>query len=94
MNQHSENNLHPIDQLKYISQVDAPDFLLTRINQKIENYKQSHFSKPLSIFLGLSFSLVLLFNISLITKNTATKLTSNSFASSMQLVNNNSLYHE
>jgi len=88
------NNDKLLETLQSIGQVDAPEFLFTRINHEILNRENSRFSKPIALLLGSSFALLIYFNFSLLTKYNEGKLNNEILASSMQLVNNNSLYHE
>jgi hypothetical protein len=84
---------HQIDLLDNINKVEAPPYLLTRINQKIRATKEDNFSKNWVVTLGLSlFVLVILNTQILINNNDYLPSQEESFAESMNLTTNNTLY--
>ena len=88
-NQQKQPNL---DLLARIQKVDAPPFLLTRIQQRLENTYRTQFSPRVVFGLGVSLALIFTLNIVVLVKyNKVTKI-ENNLAQSMNLVPDNSLY--
>lgn len=85
-------NNFPDELLGTILQVDAPPFLLTRIQQKIANQMKTRFSMRLTWALSFSFILVLTLNIFVLVKSTATSTKKQNLAEIMQLTPDNSPY--
>lgn len=81
-----------LDLLSQIQKVDAPPFLYTRIQQRIENVYSPSFTKRLSWSLGLSFVVVMAMSATVIViKNKELKSETN-LAQAMELLPNNTLY--
>jgi hypothetical protein len=81
-----------LDNLGKIQRVETPPFLFTRIQQKIEQSKKERM--PMSVALTVSFSVALLLAINaivLVNYNSKAN-TTESFAKSMHLTSNNSIY--
>jgi hypothetical protein len=81
-----------LEKLNHIQEVDAPEFLLTRIMQKIETSKANTFPMSWGLALSFSFALVILFNSIVITKNTSSNDDIDSYAKSIRLTSSNSIY--
>jgi len=79
-----------LDILNQIKQVDAPPFLLTRIQQQIDNGNSLNFSKRLAWSLGISF--VVIMNVAVINYSTKANNTNKNVAEVMDIMPNNSLY--
>ena len=81
-----------LDNLGKIQRVETPPFLFTRIQQKIEQSKKERM--PMSVALTVSFSVALFLAINaivLVNYNSKAN-TTESFAKSMHLTSNNSIY--
>lgn len=81
-----------LDILNQIKQVDAPPFLLTRIQQQIDNGNSLNFSKRLAWSLGISFAIVVIMNVAVINYSTKANYTNKNVAEVMDIMPNNSLY--
>jgi hypothetical protein len=81
-----------LDILNQIKQVDAPPFLFTRIQQQIDNGSRYFFSKRLAWSLGVSFAIVVIMNVALLSYNAKINRTNTNLAEVMDLMPNNSLY--
>lgn len=81
-----------LDILNQIKQVDAPPFLFTRIQQQIDNGSSYTFSKRLAWSLGVSFVIVVIMNVAVLSYNAKTNRTNSNVAEVMNLMPNNSLY--
>lgn len=81
-----------IDDLDKIRKVDVPPFLFTRIQQTIENSRSLVVSKKIVLAMCLSFALVLFVNMSVLMMYDAQLDDTSSYARSMNLISNNSLY--
>jgi hypothetical protein len=87
-----QENKDPLHLLRRIAEVEAPPFLLTRIQQKITDAGRSQFSRAFIISLGSSFILLAFLNLAIIVRNytpDGAELTE-----SMGLLPDNALYHE
>lgn len=83
----------PLDILSDIKSVDAPPFLWTRIQQKIKVEQENRLSPAFAYLLGLSFLLLIGFNVLVITQKTHHAASeSNNIAQTMNLLPNNELY--
>ena len=82
-------NINDLDKVK---KVEAPTFLLTRIQQKIENLKEGSLSKKSSWILALSFVVIVGLNIGLIIKNQMNSQSIEKYAQAINLTSNNNLY--
>lgn len=74
-----------------IKKVEVSPFLITRINQKIENQIQ-FISSKLAYSLGFSFLLILFINVFVLINNFKTQKVENNLAKSMHLFPENTLY--
>ncbi len=81
-----------LDILNQIKQVDAPPFLYTRIQQQIDNGSRYSFSKRLAWSLGVSFAVVVIMNVAVLSYNAKINRTNTNVAEVMDLMPNNSLY--
>jgi hypothetical protein len=82
----------PFEQLSQIKKVDAPPFLFTRIQQKIDELQTQRFSFRLSWSLGLSFALVVLLDLSVFFKEKHELNQKSTLAQSLNLMPDNTLY--
>ncbi len=82
----------PFEQLSQIKKVDAPPFLFTRIQQKIDELQTQRFSFRLSWSLGLSFALVVLLDLSVFIKEKHELNQKSTLAQSLNLMPDNTLY--
>ncbi len=93
---HFNNRKMNIDQLhKKIHAVDAPPFLFTRIQEKIENAYSTVLPKKFAFALSFSFIFIVVFNAGALVYKTKQNNSVASVAESMNLMPNNDLYtHE
>lgn len=82
-----------LDLLGQIQKVDAPPFLLTRIQQKISENYNIQFSQKFVWTIGISLSLILLMNVAVLVKQNKENNGVKRLAQSIQLMPNNSLYY-
>lgn len=80
------------DYLQKIKHVDVPPFLFTRIQQKIERNKRERMPESQTLILALSFALILIFNVLVITKYTSQTNDAAVFAESIHLTSDNFIY--
>jgi hypothetical protein len=81
-----------LEKLNKIQEVEAPEFLLTRIMQKIETSKANTIPMYWGLALSFSFALVILFNSIVITKNISSNDDVDSYAKSIRLTSTKSIY--
>jgi hypothetical protein len=79
--------------LSTIQKVEASDFLLTRIQQRIRQSKEAKVSSLGAWSMGLVFVLVLFLNVKVFTWNSTSDTSVKSLAETMNLIDNNTLYH-
>lgn len=81
--------------LRSIKKVDAPHFLLTRIEAKI-NSNQKNIVSTKKIAVGLAFTIVLILGNVIFMQQSNTKITNSeiSIFESMNIVTSNQLYNE
>ena len=84
-----ENELNILDQ---VQKVNAPPFLLTRIQQRIRNKKESQFSPTLSWVLSLSLAIIVVVNGAVLTNMIIASKQEKTLLQSMNLLPNNELY--
>jgi len=84
-----ENELNILDQVQKVS---APPFLLTRIQQRIRNKKESQFSPTLSWVLSLSLAIVVVANGAVLTNMIIASKKEKTLLQGMNLLPNNELY--
>ncbi|MBK6699711.1 MAG: hypothetical protein IPG55_07370 [Saprospiraceae bacterium] len=84
----------PFDILNTIKQVEAPQFLLTRVQQRIRMVEQNRWSPQLAwtLFIGLIFIMVL--ELSIVGKPAFVYSTEQNIVQLMNLHYDNLLYHE
>ena len=83
--------MNDIDLLKKVSKVDAPPFLLTRIQAKIRSGEAERLPVSWGWASGLAFSLLLLLNMLALGRSNETTPTK-SLAEQLQMNQNNELY--
>ncbi len=81
-----------LDQLLTVQKVETPDFLYTRILQKIENRKKEIVPTKIVWTMALSFLLLLFLNVMSISQSQHTKVHSTDLIDSFQLMPHNDLY--
>lgn len=81
-----------LDILSKIQKVEVPPFLYTRIQQKIENGNDLTFTKRLGWSLAVSFIIVLVMNVVVLSYKTSQSKDQNNLAQEMGLMPNNTLY--
>lgn len=84
-----ENELNILDQVQKVS---APPFLLTRIQQRIRNTKESTFSPALTWLLSLSLGVVVIVNGALLVNTFIASKQEKNLVQSMNLLPQNELY--
>lgn len=84
-----ENELNILDQ---VQKVNAPPFLLTRIQQRIRNKKESQFSPTISWVLSLSLAIIVVVNGAVLTNMIIASKQEKTLLQSMNLLPNNELY--
>lgn len=84
-----KNELNILDQVQKVS---APPFLLTRIQQRIRNKKESQFSPTISWVLSLSLAIIVVANGAVLTNMIISSKQEKTLLQSMNLLPNNELY--
>ena len=84
-----ENELNILDQVQKVS---APPFLLTRIQQRIRNKKESQFSPTISWVLSLSLAIIVVVNGAVLTNMIIASKQEKTLLQSMNLLPQNELY--
>jgi len=88
---------HPLEQLRNVKKVEAPPFLLTRINAKIAAQEVETLPLSWKWTGALAFGLVLLLNVRALQVNrqaSSSQDTIEVLADGLHLSNANQLYHE
>jgi hypothetical protein len=80
--------------LEEIKKVYAPEFLFTRIQQKIKDVEKNKFSINLVWTFASSFIVLLVLNVLIINDGTKTKHKDANLAEKFQLAPTNSFYNE
>jgi hypothetical protein len=94
------NTKNELDLLKQIKKVDAPPFLLTRINQQISALQNTKAPLVWKWTFAASIIVLLITNISIVVSSTKSTTPTNNnnnienIVSSMSLSSTNELYHE
>ena len=81
-----------LDNLEKIQRVETSPFLFTRIQQKIEQSKKERMPKSVALTVSFSVALLLAINAIVLVNYNSKENTTESFAKSMHLSSNNSLY--
>lgn len=81
-----------LNNLGKIQRVEVPPFLFTRIQQKIESEKREQMPLRMVFAINLSFAIILMINVMVFMGNNSKSNTTESYAQSIHLVSNNSLY--
>lgn len=85
--------MNPLSPLSKIQQVDAPPFLLTRIEQAINRAQRENVSPTLAWSLGVSFLFVFTVNVTVIS-NQISRLHQPTIIETMHLSPTNTLYYD
>lgn len=80
--------------LEEIKKVDAPEFLLTRIHQKIKDLEKNKFSLNLVWTFAASLIVLLVLNVLIINDGTKVKRKEVNLAEKFHLTPTNSFYNE
>jgi hypothetical protein len=80
-----------LSQWTKVDKVDAPDYLLTRIKAKIENQVNDKLTPGFAISFGLSFILLIIFQVSAIKQ---TKETNSSASVQNEFYQSNDIYND
>ena len=89
----SQNNINNfLDPLHVVEKVDAPAFLFSKIEQKIIYIRENTISKKMGTALVVSVSLIVLFNLFILTQSSWIPTEKNNLLQSLQIQNTNSLY--
>jgi hypothetical protein len=86
-----------LEQLKQIQEVDAPDFLLTRIRQQIQNRNMAKAPVQWKWAFAALGIVILALNVSLLFKpenNIDNQAEIETYINALHLTNSNNLYHE
>jgi hypothetical protein len=81
-----------LDLLERIQKVDAPPFLMTRIQQKIHDAYINKLSPRLAFGLSVSFILIVILNLVVLVNYNRQSKQERNLVQSMNLMPNNSLY--
>lgn len=81
-----------LDSLARIKRVEAPPYLFTRIQQKIEQSKRNTVPVKITWAINLAFGLVLILNIIVLTSYNSKSSSTEDYAQSIHLISDNSLY--
>jgi hypothetical protein len=89
----SKNNLYDfLDPLHAVEKVEAPAFLFSRIEQKIDFIRENTVSKKVAVVWVTSVSMIVLFNLFILTQSSWIPTEKNNLLQSLQIQNSNSLY--
>jgi len=80
------------DNLGKIQRVEAPPYLFTRIQQKIESEKRERMPLRMALILNLSFAVILVINSMVFIGYDSKSTSIESYAESIHLISNNTLY--
>ena len=81
-----------IESLGKIQKVEAPPYLFTRIQQKIEQLNAERMPKSTFLALNLSFLLLVIINVIVLKDNSLERKATENYIESIHLIDNNSLY--
>lgn len=84
-----ENFLKPLESIK---QVEAPPFLYTRIQQRIQKELSDHFSLQTAYSIAAIFVVLFALNILIMVNNRTSSVEVNNIAMSFHLMPDNNLY--
>ena len=89
----SKNNSYDfLDTLHAVEKVEAPAFLFSRIEQKIDFIRENTVSKKVAVVWVTSVSMIVLFNLFILTQSSWIPTEKNNLLQSLQIQNSNSLY--
>ena len=89
----SKNDLNDfLDPLHAVEKVEAPAFLFSRIEQKIDFIRENTVSKKVAVVWVTSVSMIVLFNLFILTQSSWIPTEKNNLLQSLQIQNSNSLY--
>ncbi|MBK7681745.1 MAG: hypothetical protein KBA99_03095 [Bacteroidia bacterium] len=89
----SQNNINNfLDPLHAVEKVEAPAFLFSRIEQKIDFIRENTVSKKVAVVWVTSVSMIVLFNLFILTQSSWIPTEKNNLLQSLQIQNSNSLY--
>ena len=78
--------------LEFIEKVETPPFLLTRIQQKIQNELSNRVPPKTAWVWGISLAMIILLNVLAITKHQKANNDDRSLIDTFQLMSDNNLY--
>jgi hypothetical protein len=81
-----------LDKLGKIQRVEAPTYLFTRIQQKVENEKRERLSPRMAWILNLSLAVVIFMNAIVFIGSDSRLASVESYAESIRLTSENNLY--
>jgi hypothetical protein len=81
-----------LENLGKIKRLEAPPYLFTRIKQRIEQSKKERLPRSIAVALSFSFAVLLVINTLVIVKYNSAPNAMQSYAQSINLTSNNSLY--
>ncbi len=90
MSQINSNNF--LDPLQTVEKVEVSPFLFSRIERKIQVIRENTISKKMGWSLVTSVSLIVLFNVFIMTQSSWGQKERNNLLKTLQIQNNNSLY--
>ena len=89
----SQNNINNfLDPLHAVEKVEVPAFLFSRIEQKIQFVRENTVSKKAGWTMITSVSMIVLFNLFILTQSSWIPSEKNNLLQSLQIQNSNSLY--
>ncbi|MBL7883325.1 MAG: hypothetical protein JNL69_04615 [Bacteroidia bacterium] len=88
----AEKNIDFLKTLGHIKKVDAPEFLLTRIKQKIANTYANSFSPRIAWSMATGFVIIVVLNIGIAIKTTPQNNKETTIVEAMNLLPTNALY--
>lgn len=87
------NNSHDfLEQLHTVEKVEVSPFLFSRIEQKINTLGENTVSTKMGWTMVTSVSIIVIFNLFIITQSSWIPKENNNLLQSLQIQNNNSLY--
>lgn len=81
-----------LSSLQAVEKVEVSPFLFSRIEQKIQTLQENTVSKKMAWTMVTSVSLIVIFNLFIITQSSWVPKENNNLLQSLQIQNNNSLY--
>lgn len=87
------NNSHDfLEPLQTVEKIEVSPFLFSRIEQKIQTFRENTVSTKIGWTMVTSVSLIVVFNLFIFTQSSWNPKENNNLLQTLQIQNNNSLY--